>query len=114
MAAKGVRVAAREAMQRHGYDPLDELVLFARDSQSNTDTKMHIAEILLPYMYPKLSSITVEGEVVSTVTAQSQASLLQKVLADPELADAAQRLSIAAASSMLDEAADDGPVGLIN
>jgi hypothetical protein len=103
MAVKGVRVAAREAMQKFGYDPLESLVMFAQDGATNQDTKLHIAEVLLPFMYPKLAAVTVEGEVQSTVTADAQASLLRKVLADPDLADAAQRLSIAAASSMLDE-----------
>jgi hypothetical protein len=113
MALKGVRLAAREAMQKFGYDPLESLVLFAQESSTNNDTKIHIAEVLLPYLYPKLSSITVEGEVHSTITADAQASLLRRVLADPELADAAQRLSIVAAGAMLDDAADDGPIGLI-
>jgi hypothetical protein len=111
MAVKGVRIMAREAMQKFGYDPLESLVLFAQDGATNNDTKIHIAEVLLPYLYPKLSAITVEGEVVSTVTAESQASLLRRVLADPELADAAQRLSIAAASAMLDESEGGDPMG---
>ncbi len=99
---KGVRLAAREAMQRFNYDPLQVLVMFAQEQNTNNDTKLHIAEVLLPYLYPKLSNITVEGEVVSSVTLESQANLLQRVLANPELADAAQRLSLAAAEAALE------------
>jgi hypothetical protein len=63
---------------------------------------MHIAEVLLPYLYPKLSNITVEGEITTNVTAESQAALLRRVLENPELADAAQRLSLAAAEAALE------------
>ena len=97
-----VRVAAKEAMQRFNYDPLETLVLFAQDAGVNNDTKMHIAETWLPYMYPKLSNVTVEGEVVASTTAESQVNLLRRVLANPELADAAQRLSLAAAEAALE------------
>ena len=106
---KGVRSSAREAMQKFAYDPLQTLVLFAQDSNTNDDTKLHIAEVLLPYLYPKLSNVTMEGEVVSTVTVEAQASLLRRVLENPELADAAQRLSLAAAEAALES--DLGEVG---
>ena len=102
MQHKSVRVAAREAMQKLGYDPLEVLVRFAMDTATNNDVKLHVAETLLPYMFPKLSNITVDGEVHSTITADTQASLLRKLLENPELADAAQRLSIAAAESALE------------
>ena len=58
--------------------------------------------ILLPYMYPKLSNITIEGEITTNTTAESQAALLRRVLENPELADAAQRLSLAAAEAALE------------
>jgi hypothetical protein len=99
---KTVRVAAKEAMQKLNYDPLSVLVIYAQDASVNNDTKLKIAEVLLPYMYPKLSNITVEGEITSTQTSESQASLLRRVLENPELADAAQRLSLAAAEAMLE------------
>ena len=99
---RGVRLAAKETMQKYAYDPLETLVLFAQEAGTNNDTKMHIAEVLLPYLYPKLSNITVEGEIVSNATAESQAALLRRVLENPELADAAQRLSLAAAEAALE------------
>jgi hypothetical protein len=105
---KSVRVAAKEAMQKHGYDPLDVLVQYAMDANTTPDSKLKIAETLLPYMYPKLSNITVEGEIVSNTTADSQAALLRRVLDDPELADAAQKLSIAA--SMVALESDSGTI----
>ncbi len=108
MARRGVRLAARETMQKLMYDPLEALVLFAQDDKSSPDTRLHIAEVLLPYLYPKLSSLTLEGEVTVNQTAEQQASLLRRVLEDPELADAAQRLSIAAANAMLDDGESGG------
>jgi hypothetical protein len=99
---RGVRVAAKEAMQRFNYDPLEVLILHAQDASTSSGVKLEIAETLLPYMYPKLSNITVEGEVVSNTNAESQAVMLRRILANPELADAAQRLSIAAAESALE------------
>lgn len=99
---KNVRVAAREAMQRHGYDPLDQLIMFAQCDKTSLDDKKHIAEVLLPYMYPKLSNVTIEGEVNTSASQESQARLLRQMLSDPELADAAQRLSIAAANAALE------------
>jgi hypothetical protein len=89
-------------MQRLNYDPLESLVMFAQSEESSKDTKLHIAEVLLPYMYPKLSSITVEGELNTTQNAESQASLLRRILENPELADAAQRLSIEASMAALE------------
>lgn len=109
MARPNVRVAAKAAMQAFNYDPLEVLVRFAQDASSNNDTKLKIAETLLPYMYPKLSNITVEGEVVSNATAESQTMLLRRILENPELADAAQRLSIAAAESAIES--DIGGIG---
>ena len=99
---KGVRLAAKETMQKYAYDPLETLVLFAQEAGTNNDTKMHIAEVLLPYLYPKLSNITVEGEITTNTTAESQAALLRRVLENPERADAAQRLSLAAAEAALE------------
>jgi len=102
MLRKSVRVAAKEAMQRFNYDPLDVLVQFAQDASTNNNIKLHIAETLLPYMYPKLSNIVVEGEITTNTAAESQAALLRRVLENPELADAAQRLSLAAAEASLE------------
>ena len=99
---KGVRVAAREAMQRYAYDPLEVLVLFAQDQATNNDTKMEIARTLLPYVYPKLSNLVVDGEFTQVDATSSQAALLRRVLENPELADAAQRLSLAAAEAALE------------
>lgn len=109
---KNVRVAARESMQKYNYDPLEVLVLFAQDAATSPASKLSIAETLLPYMYPKLSNVTLEGEVIVARDAESQAALLHKILQDPELADAAQRLSIAAAMSTLDVNQEES--GLVN
>jgi hypothetical protein len=112
---KGVRYAAREAMQRHGYDPIDVMVQCSQDPNTAQETKLDIARTLMPYMYPKLSNVTVESEVSNNERQETQSSLMMRILANPELADAAQRLSIAAADAALeyDSAGsgrpDDGP-----
>lgn len=99
---RGVRYAAREAMQRHGYDPIDVMVQCSQDPNTSQDTKLDIARTLMPYMYPKLSNVTVESEVSTNERSETQASLMMRVLSNPELADAAQRLSIAAADVALE------------
>lgn len=99
---KGVRYAAREAMQRHGYDPIDVMVQCSQDPNTSQDTKLDIARTLMPYMYPKLSNVTVEAEVTGNERTETQASLMMRILGNPELADAAQRLSIAAADAALE------------
>lgn len=99
---KTVRIAAKEAMQKFNYDPLDVLVQMAQEVTANLDVRKEIAMVLLPYMYPKLSNVTIEGELTTNVSAESQASLLRRVLENPELADAAQRLSLAAAEAALE------------
>lgn len=110
MVRRGVRVAAREAMQKHGYDPLEKLVLVAQDDATPPEAKLRIAETLLPYMYPKLSNVTIEGELTANVSVEAQAQLLKRMLEDPQLADAAQRLSIAAAEASLEVEAIEGEV----
>lgn len=97
-------------MQKYGYCPLETLVQYAQADNTPADTKLKIAETLLPYMYPKLSNVTLEGEVSVSERAESQAALLRKVLADPELADAAQKLSIAASMAMLESEASETPI----
>ncbi len=101
MARKGVRIAAKEAMQKFGYDPLEVMVACAQASDTTPDTRLKIAETLLPYMYPKLSNVTLEAEVSVGVNEQSQADLFRRVMESPELADAAQKLSLAAAEAAL-------------
>lgn len=102
MAAKSVRIAAKEAMQRLGYDPLEVLVSFAQAPDSSGQTKLEIAQTLLPYMYPKLSNMVLEAEVSNADQAQSQAELFRRVMENPELADAAAKLSLAAAEAGID------------
>ena len=101
---KSVRVLGKEVMQAKNYDPLEELVTLAQDPNTPKQSKQAIAETLLPYMYPKLTNVTVEGEVNVNHTAEMQVSLLRRVLEDPQLADAAQQLSIAASNIAIEEA----------
>lgn len=102
MPSKSVRVAAREVMQKRNYCPLEEIVNIAQAPETHLDTKLHIAETLLPYMYPKLSSVEIEADMNINHSAENQAILLRRLLQDPELADAAQRLSIAASMAALE------------
>ncbi len=102
MSRKSVRIAAREAMQKFGYDPLEVLVQYATAENRSDDDKRDVALALLPYAYPKLSNITVEGELSTNPVANHQAELFRRFMENPELADAAQRLSIAAAEAALE------------
>ena len=100
VAKKNVRLAAREMVQRYNYDPLEVLVIYAQEAGTPDQAKVEIAQCLLPYLYPKLSNVVMEGEISTTNVMESQAALLRRVLENPELADAAQRLSIAAAEGL--------------
>lgn len=102
MSRRPVRVVAKEAMQKFGYDPLEVMVQFAQDPAATNDLKLNIAQTLLPYMYPKLANVTLEGEINTNVNEQSQADLFRRVMESPELADAAQKLSLAAAHAALE------------
>ena len=89
-------------MQKWGYDPLEVIVQAAQDPNTSQDTKLEIATVLLPYMYPRLSSIEVQAEVeVSDKNRPDQGELMRRILANPELADAAQRLALEASSVLL-------------
>lgn len=101
MAKRSVRIAAKEAMMKFAYDPLEVMIHCAQDMATSAVVKLQIAETLLPYMYPKLSNITIEGEMVTSTTEEAQAELFHRVMSNPELADAAQKLSLAAAESAL-------------
>ena len=106
-----VKLQAREIMQRYGYDPLETMVLTAQDPSTTKQEKLEIAQVLLPYIYPKLATIAVETEVEIGSSQLAQASLMRRVLEDSELADAAARLSLAAAEASL--SADDSVSGLL-
>jgi hypothetical protein len=112
MAGK-VRLAARETMMRHGYDPMEVLVQHAQSETASADVKLDLAKVLLPYMYPKLSNVTMEAEVTNKDNSESRVMLLQKILGNPELADAAQRLSIAAAEVALNVDASEYASGMV-
>lgn len=89
-------------MQKWGYDPLEVIVQAAQDPNTTQDTKLEIAQVLLPYMYPRLSSIEVQAEVdVNEKNRPDQNELMRRILANPELADAAQKLSLEASSVLM-------------
>ena len=110
MASRNVRLAARETMQRYGYDPMETLIHHAMDSATAPVEKTRLAEVLLPYMYPKLSNVTMEAEVSTADNSKAQSTLMGMILSDPLLADAAQKLSLAAASSYVN-LVDDAELG---
>lgn len=102
--ARGVRIAAKEAMQSLNYDPLEVLVKYAQESGTSPAAKCEVAMALLPYMYPKLSSMTIEADVlVDNQASNARNALMRRVLENPELADAAARLSIAAAEASIED-----------
>jgi hypothetical protein len=89
-------------MQKFGYDPIEELVKLAQDPNASGETKYGVAGVLLPYMYPKLSSVMMEAEVTTNDTVETQNYFMRRILENPELADAAQRISLAAADALLE------------
>jgi hypothetical protein len=95
-------------MQSQGYDPIAALVAFAQDQGVSPSVKIDIARELLPYMYPKLSNIAVEGSVEHKHTHEVQHALVTRILSSPELSDAAQKLSLVAADTLI--SAGENPI----
>ncbi len=104
--ARNTRFMAREIMQKFAYDPMVELITQAQDDRTSQAERRAIAEELMPYMYPKLSAVIMDEAPVHDITAVNQRNMMMRVLNDPELADAAQKLSIAA-SKVANEALED-------
>lgn len=96
------KFAAREVMQRHGYDPVAELMRNALDENVSGEVKREIAMFLCPYMYPKLATVAVESEVEVVNNSLSQSELMARILENPDLCDAAQRISLVAAELFLE------------
>lgn len=102
---KTARFAAKETMQRLAYDPLEEMIRMAQ-ATDNPAVKMEVAQSLMPYMHPKLSNVEVQGEMDTTVHQPNARDMMERILANPELADAAQKLSLVA-SDVLNESGSD-------
>lgn len=104
MAKRTSLLVARETMQKFGYDPMEELVKLAVgtvEAPASMAVKQEIALSLLPYVYPKLSNVEIFGEIDQTNHAPDPQELLRRVLANPELADAAQMLSLEASDILM-------------
>ena len=97
MAKKTARYAAREVMQTLGYDPMEQLIHIAKGENVSADTRKDIALAMMPYIYPKLANVEVQGEMETTINAPNSSDLLKRLLSNPDLADAAQKLSLEAA-----------------
>lgn len=103
MAKRTSSLQARTTIQSLGYDPLEVLVKIAQAEETHRDVKREIAMELLPYLYPKLSNVEMTAEVDQTNHVPNSAELLRRVLASPELSDAAQMLSLEAADVLVKE-----------
>ncbi len=99
---KTARFAAKETMQKLAYDPLEEMIRASQEPGANVALKLEIAQALMPYMHPKLSNVEVQGEMDTTVHQPNSREMMEKIMANPELADAAQKLSLLA-SDVLNE-----------
>ena len=104
------KFAAREAMQRHGYDPIEELVGAALDPNTGGEVKREIAMFLMPYTYPKLANVAIESDNAASNTSLTQEEMMLRIFDNPELCDAAQRLSLVAAEIFLDNDKSSGSV----
>ena len=101
MAKKTSSLQARTTMQTLGYDPLEVLIKVSNAPDCPKDVQREIAMDLMPYLYPKLSNVEINAEVDQTNHAPDHVELLRRVLASPELADAAQMLSLEAADLLV-------------
>lgn len=98
MTKKSAKYAAREAMQSHGYDPIQEMIKIVQGENVSLETRKEVALALMPYSYPKLSNVEMQGEMENVnINAPSSSDMLKRILSDPDLADAAQKLSLEAA-----------------
>lgn len=98
------KLAARSIMQSMGYDPIEELVKIAQTPGTSNDTKIDIAQGMLPYMYPKLGAVEIETVGADDVV-DVRRELAVRIMSDPVLSDAAHQLSIAAAEAAMDKEA---------
>ena len=104
---KTARFAAKEVMQRLAYDPLEVLIQCASEPSAPAEVKREVAEYLMPFMYPRLSNMEVQAEVeTSEVNRPNEQDLMRRILSNPELADAAQKLSLEAAGVLLADGAE--------
>lgn len=92
---------AREVMMKRGYDPVEELVTMAQDPNTPFLERKDIASFLAPFMYPKLSAIEMAVETGSTSVKDAQSEIMRRIMENPELADAAQRISLMASDVIL-------------
>lgn len=88
-------------MQALGYDPLGELVRLAMEPNTAKQDRLRIAELALPYIYPKLSAVTMDGEIDVTSSNEAQRQFMSMVLSSPQLGDAASVLALASANAAI-------------
>jgi hypothetical protein len=80
-------------------DPLSVLIGFVGDENLDVNTRMNAASICLPYLFPRLSAMTVDSK--STVTHVDGAALLEK------LNNRIERMGSSAPPRMIEAVADD-------
>ena len=84
---------AREIMVDLNYDPLRALIAIAKRRKTPLDIKIKAAAAMLPFAHPKLSAVFVHRKKeVDIYVAQLQ----HLAAADPLLAEAIERVSLAA------------------
>jgi hypothetical protein len=105
--AKNVRTAtAREIAARLRIDPLEWLLLAARTGRLKNDDgsvtkisssdRITAAKNALPFVHIKRSSLSVQGRIESDL--RSQHMDMTRIMLDPILAEAAERLALAMAA----------------
>lgn len=87
--------ASVSRMQALGFDPMEELISYYRRDATPHDVKIHIAETLMQYMYPKMAQVDVSVDDQHGPAAEDgSADAMRQILDDPELTAAAQMISI--------------------
>lgn len=74
---------AFQMMKENDYDPLVELIKEAKDPETTKATKIEIHHKLMPFVYPKLSSVELSENEIN----RRPAGLLEKLINDTEGSD---------------------------
>lgn len=86
------RLAARAVMQSRDFDPIEQLMdIYEKLPETDLQSRITIAQGLVPYVFPKLSQVAVVGDADNQVRVTHD--IVRQVLANPQSARMALELS---------------------
>lgn len=83
---------ARQLLVDVNFDPLEGLLRVAKNRRVPLDLRIKAMAAAVPFVYPKLSTTVIHAQVENNVTVTQ---IQQLAMADPELADAFEKISLA-------------------